>query len=107
MGFFESLFNSMLDYWWIGVVGLAVAGFIIVGNYHGSITSGPAVIDHPAQLNLRNCPAANCAIITQLNKGDEVFVTKSYDNGWKAVTVRSGDSASFKGFVNGDFLRGK
>jgi hypothetical protein len=92
----------------------ALAGIIImsaIGLHHvmspTAISSGPAIVDHPAQLNLRNCPAPNCAIIAQLNKGDQVFVAKSYDNGWNAVTVQSGNSASLKGFVNGEFLRGR
>lgn len=72
-----------------------------------TVSSGPAVVDHPAQLNLRDCPAANCGIITQLNQGDEVFVTKSYDNGWKAVTIHYNDGTTTTGFVNGDFLRQK
>jgi len=64
-----------------------------------------AIVDNAPQLNLRDCPAANCGIVTKLNKGDTVTITKSYDNGWKAVTVRYDDGTSVKGFVNGDFLR--
>jgi type IV secretory pathway TraG/TraD family ATPase VirD4 len=89
----------------LGVIILVVIAALNIPSSSASITSGPAVVDHPAQLNLRNCPAANCGIVTTLNKGDPVTVTKSYDNGWKAVTVRYDDGTSAKGFVNGDFLR--
>ena len=88
-----------------GLAGVAILIAVVVFTRPGPLTSGPAVVDHPAQLNLRNCPAANCGIVTKLNKGDSVTVTKSYDNGWKAVTVRYDDGTSATGFVNGDFLR--
>jgi len=70
-----------------------------------SITSGVAVVDNAPQVNLRNCAAANCGIVATLNKGNEVTVTQSYDNGWKAVTIRYTNGTSAGGFVNGDFLR--
>ena len=88
----------------MGVIVLVVIAALNIPSSPASITSGPAVVDNAPQLNLRNCPAANCGIITTLNKGDPVTVTKSYDNGWKAVTVRYDDGTTVKGFVNGDFL---
>ena len=91
----------------LGVMILVVIAALNIPSSPASITIGPAVVDHPAQLNLRNCPAANCGVITTLNKGDPVTVTKSYDTGWKAVTVRYADGTTVKGFVNGDFLRQK
>jgi type IV secretory pathway TraG/TraD family ATPase VirD4 len=88
----------------LGVIILVVIAALNIPPSPASITSGPAVVDHPAQLNLRNCPAANCGIITTLNKGDPVTVTKSYDNGWRAVTVRYNNGTTVNGFVNGDYL---
>ena len=38
-----------------------------------SITSGPAVVDNAPQLNLRSCAAANCGVVTTLNKGDRSY----------------------------------
>jgi type IV secretory pathway TraG/TraD family ATPase VirD4 len=87
-----------------GVIVLVVIAALNIRSSPASITSGPAVVDHPAQLNLRNCPAANCGIVTTLNKGDPVTVTKSYDNGWKAITVRYDNGTTVEGFVNGDYL---
>ena len=69
-----------------------------------SVTLGPAVVANAPQLNLRSCPDPNCGPITKLNKGDPVTVTQSFDNGWKAITVRYTDGTSAKGFVNGDYL---
>ena len=88
----------------VGVIVLVVIAARHIPSSPASITSGPAVVDHPAQLNLRNCPAANCGIVATLNKGDPVTVTKSYDNGWKAVTVRYDDGTTVNGFVNGEYL---
>ena len=88
----------------LGVIVLVVIAALNIPSSTASITSGPAVVDHPAQLNLRNCPAANCGIVATLNKGDPVTVTKSYDNGWKAITVRYDDGTTVNGFVNGDYL---
>ena len=87
-----------------GVISIVVIAALNIRSSPASITSGPAVVDHPAQLYLRNCPAANCGRVTTLNKGDPVTVTKSYDNGWKAVTVRHVDGTTVNGFVNGDYL---
>lgn len=110
-GFLESLWRFLtVDHPGIGgVVALGVIVLVVIAALNipsspASITSGPAVVDNAPQLNLRNCPAANCGIITTINKGDPVTVTKSYDNGWKAVTVRYDDGTTVKGFVNGDFL---
>ena len=88
-----------------GLVGVAILIAVVLFARPGPTTSGPAIVDNAPQLNLRDCPAANCGIVTKLNKGDTVTITKSYDNGWKAVTVRYDDGTSVKGFVNGDFLR--
>ena len=90
--------------------GAVVLGVIVViaalniPSSPAAITSGPAVVDNAPQLNLRNCAAASCGIISTLKKGDPVTVTNSYDNGWKAVTVRYNDGTTVNGFVNGDFL---
>jgi type IV secretory pathway TraG/TraD family ATPase VirD4 len=88
----------------LGVIVLVVIAALNIPSSPASITSGPAVVDNAPQLNLRNCAAANCGIVTVLNKGDPVTVTKSYDNGWRAVTVRYNNGTTVKGFVNGDFL---
>ena len=90
----------------LGVIAVVAITALNIRSSPASIISGPAVVDNAPQLNLRTCPAAtaNCGIITKLNRGDEVTVTKSYDNGWKAVTVRNDDGTTVKGFVNGDFL---
>lgn len=112
VGFLEALWRYLtVDHPGIGgAVVLSVIFLVIMAAQNifsspESITSGVAVVDNAPQLYLRNCPAANCAAITKLNRGIEVTVTNSYDNGWKAVTVRSTDGTSVKGFVNGDFLR--
>ncbi len=89
------------------LVAAIVLVVIVVSNIpssSASITSGPAVVDNAPELNLRNCAAANCGIVTTLSKGDPVTVTRSYDNGWKAVTVRYTDGTVVRGFVNGDYL---
>ena len=87
----------------LGFIALLVIAWLNIGS--SSITSGAAVVANAPQLNLRSCPAANCGIVTTLNKGDPVTVTRSFNNGWKAVTVRYTDGTSARGFVNGDFLR--
>lgn len=105
-GFLVSVLNFLFDNWQVALASLAVVVTLIgyqVFN-HRSITSGPAVVDNAPQLNLRSCAAANCRVVTTLNKGDPVIVTQSLDNGWKAVTVRYTNGTSAKGFVNGDFL---
>lgn len=89
----------------LGVIALVAIAALNIPSSPASITSGVAVVDYQDQLNMRNCPAPSCAPITKLNRGDEVTVTKSYDNGWKAVTVRYTNGTSAKGFVKGDFLR--
>jgi len=91
----------------LGVIVLVVIAARHIPSSPASIASGPAVVDHPAQLNLRDCPAANCGIVATLNKGDPVTVTKSYDNGWKAVSVRYKNGTTVEGFVNGEFLSRK
>jgi type IV secretory pathway TraG/TraD family ATPase VirD4 len=88
----------------LGIIALVVVLVINISSAPASITSGVAVVANAPQVNLRSCPAANCRVITKLDKGDEVTVTKSYDNGWKAVTVEYTNGTSDRGFVNGDFL---
>lgn len=88
----------------LGVIVLAVIAALNIRSSPASITSGLAVVDNAPKLNLRNCAAANCGIVATLNKGDPVTVTKSYDNGWKAVTVRYDDGTTVNGFVNGEYL---
>jgi type IV secretory pathway TraG/TraD family ATPase VirD4 len=88
----------------LGVIVLVVIAARHIPSSPASITSGSAVVDNAPKLNLRNCAAANCGVVATLNKGDPVTVTKSYDNGWKAVTVRYDDGTTVNGFVNGDFL---
>jgi len=89
----------------LGIVALLVVVGLIIPSAPASITTGAAIVANAPQVNLRSCPAANCGIITVLNRGDPVTVTKSYDNGWKAISVRYTDGTSARGFVNGDFLR--
>jgi type IV secretory pathway TraG/TraD family ATPase VirD4 len=93
MGFLEGLWHFLTsEHPEVGgavVVGLIIS-FVFIWNLSASsrsIAFGVAVVDNAPQLNLRNCPAANCGVIATLDKGNEVLVTKSYDNGWKAVTV--------------------
>jgi uncharacterized protein YgiM (DUF1202 family) len=71
------------------------------------ILTGPAFVDHTAKLNLRDGPSANAHVIIQLSEGDAVLVTASYNNGWKAVTIRYNDDTTTVGFVNGAYLRWK
>ena len=88
----------------VGVIVLVVIAARHIPSSPASITSGSAVVDNAPKLNLRNCAAANCGVVATLNKGDPVTVTKSYDNGWKAVTVRYDDGTTVNGFVNGEYL---
>ena len=91
----------------VGVIVLVVIAARHIPSSPASITSGSAVVDNAPKLNLRNCAAANCGIVATLNKGDPVTVTKSYDNGWKAVTVRYKNCTTVEGVVNGEFLSRK
>lgn len=111
-GFFKSLVHYLtvehIERGRLVFVGLVALGIVVAKVFWPEpkpAPLGPAVVDYAPQLNLRTCAAANCAIVTTLNKGDPVTVTKSYDNGWKGVTIRYTDGTSAKGFVNGDFLR--
>lgn len=88
----------------LGLTALLVIIGVAVDSSPHSVTTGPAVVANAPQLNLRSCASANCRIVTVLNRGEPVTVTKPLDNGWDAITVRYTDGTSDKGYVNGDYL---
>lgn len=90
-----------------GVVAVPVAAvYFSVFAQKAIVTSGPAIVAHTLQLNVRNCPKPPpaCRKIAILNEGDGVFVTEAFDNGWNAVTIRQNDGSVIRGYVNGSYL---
>jgi hypothetical protein len=63
----------------VGIIALVVIAALNIPSSPASITTGAAVVTNAPQVNMRNCPAASCGIVTTLNRGDPVTVTQSYD----------------------------
>jgi uncharacterized protein YgiM (DUF1202 family) len=84
----------------LGLTSIASAQDFPPDNWQGGAEGGWYVnVDENDTLNIRSLPKYKSAKVGELNRGIEVNILDSADNGWKFV-----DSKGYSGWVNGVYL---